>query len=147
MGGEGDDKSWDGWIGSLTHWTWVWVSSRSWWWTGKPGVLQSMGSQRLRRDCTTELNWRQYQPWPTLRQIHKEGKFSSLPFLSFSGQCSSRILQSVFILFFTPQCLQIVVFIFQSFHYYCRRVGSGMRLLLVYIFFSILSGLLSLWGF
>ena len=42
---------------SLTRWTWVWVSSGSWWWTGKPGVLQSMGSQRVRHDWATELNW------------------------------------------------------------------------------------------
>jgi len=55
-GGEGDDRRWDGWMASPTQWTWVWVSSRSWWWTGKPGVLQSVGSQRLGRDCTTELN-------------------------------------------------------------------------------------------
>ena len=37
--GEGDDRGWDGWIASPTRWTWVWVSSGSWWWTGKPGVL------------------------------------------------------------------------------------------------------------
>ena len=43
-GGEGDDRGWDGWMASLPGWTWVWVSSRSWWWTGKSGVLQSMGS-------------------------------------------------------------------------------------------------------
>ena len=47
---------WDGWIASPTRWTWVWASSKSWWWTGKPDVLQSMGSQRVRHDCTTELN-------------------------------------------------------------------------------------------
>ena len=45
--GEGDDRGWDGWMTSLTWWTWVWVSSGSWWWTGKLGVLQSMGSQRV----------------------------------------------------------------------------------------------------
>ena len=44
-GGEGDDRGWDGWMASLTQWTWVWVDSRSWWWTGKPGKLQSMVSQ------------------------------------------------------------------------------------------------------
>ena len=54
---EGDDRGWDGWMASPTQWTWVWASSRSWWWTGKPGVLQSMGSQRLRNDWATELNW------------------------------------------------------------------------------------------
>ena len=53
-GGKGDDRGWDGWMASLTQWTWVWVSSRSWWWTGKPGVLQSMGSKEL---DTSELNW------------------------------------------------------------------------------------------
>ena len=52
--GERDDRGWDGWMVSLTQGTWVWASSGSWWWTGKPGVLQSMGSQRLRHDRATE---------------------------------------------------------------------------------------------
>ena len=47
-GGEGDDRGWDGWIASPTQWTWIWVNSGSWWWTGRPGMLQSMGSQRVR---------------------------------------------------------------------------------------------------
>ena len=47
-GGEGDNRGWDGWMASPPQWTWVWVSSGSWWWTGKPGVQQSMGSQRVR---------------------------------------------------------------------------------------------------
>ena len=55
-GGEGDDRGWDGWMVSLTQWTWVWVNSRSWWWTGRPGVLLSMGSQRVGHDWVTELN-------------------------------------------------------------------------------------------
>ena len=55
--GEGNDRGWDGWVASLVQWTWVWVNSRSWWWTGNPGVLQSMGSQRVRQDWLTELNW------------------------------------------------------------------------------------------
>ena len=53
---EGDNRGWDGWMASPTQWTWVWASSGSWWWTGKPGVLQSMGSQRVRHDWGTELN-------------------------------------------------------------------------------------------
>ena len=57
-GGEGDDRGWDGWMASPTRWTWVWLSSRSWWWTGKPGVQQSMGSQRVGHDWATELNWK-----------------------------------------------------------------------------------------
>ena len=56
-GGEGDNRAWDGWMASLTRWTWVWASSGSWWWTGKSGLLQSMGSRRVRHDCVTELNW------------------------------------------------------------------------------------------
>ena len=56
-GGEGDDSGWDYWMASLTQWTWVWVNSGSWWWTGKPGMLQSMGLQRVRHDWETELNW------------------------------------------------------------------------------------------
>ena len=56
-GGEGADRGWDGWMASPTQWTWVWVNSRSWWWTGRPGVLQSTGSQRVGHDCVTELNW------------------------------------------------------------------------------------------
>ena len=57
VGGEGDDRGWDGWMESLTQWTWVWASSRSWWWTGKPGMLQSMGPQsRTRLSNWTELN-------------------------------------------------------------------------------------------
>ena len=54
-GREGDDRGWDGWMASVTQWAWVWTSCRSWWWTGKPGVLQSMGSQRVGRDWVTEL--------------------------------------------------------------------------------------------
>ena len=57
VGGEGDDRRWAGWLASLTQWTWVWVNSRSWWWTGSPGVLQFKGSQRVRHNWATELNW------------------------------------------------------------------------------------------
>ena len=56
-GGEGDDRGWKGWMASPTRWTWVWVNSGSWWWTGRPGVLRFMGSQRVGHDWATELNW------------------------------------------------------------------------------------------
>ena len=56
-GGEGDDRGWDGWMASWTQWTWIWVGSRSWWWSGRPGVLQSLGWQRVGHDWVTELNW------------------------------------------------------------------------------------------
>ena len=52
-----DDREWDGWMASLTRWTWVWVNSGSWWWTGRPGVLRFMGSQRVGHDWVTKLNW------------------------------------------------------------------------------------------
>ena len=55
-GGEGDDRGWGGWMASLTRWTWVWASSGRWWWMGRPRVLQSIGSQRVRHDSATELN-------------------------------------------------------------------------------------------
>ena len=57
--GEGDDRGWDGWMASPTWWTRVWVSSRSCWWTGRPGVLKSMGvaKSQTRLSDWTELNW------------------------------------------------------------------------------------------
>ena len=65
-GGEGDDREWDDWMASPTQWTWVWVNSGSWWWTGRPGVLRFMGSQEL--DTTERLNWTELteniSPWP-----------------------------------------------------------------------------------
>ena len=59
-GGEGNDRGWDGWLASPTWWTWVWVSSGSWWWTGRPGVLQSMGLHMP--DTTEQLNWTESLP-------------------------------------------------------------------------------------
>ena len=56
-GGEGDNRGWNGWMLSPTQWTWVWVNSKSLWWTVRPGVLQSMGLQRLKNDWATEPNW------------------------------------------------------------------------------------------
>ena len=56
-GGERDNRGWDGWMASLTRWTWVWVNSGSWWWTGRPGLLRFTGSQRVGHDWANELNW------------------------------------------------------------------------------------------
>ena len=53
--GEGDHRRWDVWMASLNQWTWVQVSSGSWWWTGRSDVLQSVGSQRVKHDWATEL--------------------------------------------------------------------------------------------
>ena len=52
-----DDRGWDGWMATPTRWTWVWASSGRWWWTGRPGVLWSMGSQRVKHNWVTELTW------------------------------------------------------------------------------------------
>ena len=68
-GGEGDDRGWDDWMASPTQWTWVWTSFGSWWWTGRPGVLQSMGSQRVRHDWATELTDRITACWRLLPGI------------------------------------------------------------------------------
>ena len=55
-GGEVDDRRWDGWMASPTQWSWAWLNSGSWWWTGRPGMLLSMGSQRVGHDWAAELN-------------------------------------------------------------------------------------------
>ena len=60
-GGEGDSRGWDGCMASPTQWTWVWINSGSWWWSGKPDVLQSTGSQRVGHDWVTELNWTEFR--------------------------------------------------------------------------------------
>ena len=88
---EGFNRGWDGWMVSLIQWTWVWASSGSWWWTGKP-VLQSMGSQRVRHDWATELNWteililvllfltsKRHNPFKLLFSPQEPGDNTSLP--------------------------------------------------------------------
>ena len=66
-GGEEDEWGWGGWMASSTQWTWIWVNSGNWWWTGRPGVLQSMGSQRVWHDWVTELNWTELIVWSKMR--------------------------------------------------------------------------------
>ena len=56
-GREGDDRGWDGWMASPTWWTWVWVNSWNWWWTGRSGMLRFMQSQTVGNDWVTEMNW------------------------------------------------------------------------------------------
>ena len=82
-GGEGDNRGSDGWMTSPTQRRWVWVDSRSWWWTGRPGVLWFMRLQRVRHDWATELNWTEQnkivlQPSPT------GTLYSTFYFLTFS---------------------------------------------------------------
>ena len=73
VGGEGDNRGWDGWMASPTQWTWVWVSSGSWWWTGRPGVLQSHGvaKSRTRLSDWNELRWFKSS---TCQEYKTEGK-------------------------------------------------------------------------
>ena len=78
VGGEEANRRWDGWVASLTQWTWGWVGAGSWWRTGKPGMLQSMGLQRVRHDWVTELNWKQALCAPTVMGYPPpQWKFSS----------------------------------------------------------------------
>ena len=72
-GGEGDDRGWDGWMASPTWWTWICMDFGSLWWTGRPGVLQFMGSQGVGHDWVTELNWITYLPL-------SPSAYESLPF-------------------------------------------------------------------
>ena len=87
-GGGGDDRGWDGWMASPTLWAWVWVNSRSWSWTRRPGMLQFMGSQRVRHNWVIELNWAETNlrvPWiarrsnqSSLKEINPEYSLEGL---------------------------------------------------------------------
>ena len=94
VGGEGEDSGWDGWMASLTRLTWVWASSGSWWWTGRPGVLQSMGSQRVGHDWATGLS-----DWTTHRKRNSV--------LSDSAHACANVLSlsTVFKAFFQAQAI------------------------------------------
>ena len=82
--GGGDERGWDGWMTSLTWWTWVWVNSGSWWWTGRPGVLRFMGLQRVRHNWATELN---------LTEWWGHGKIVSAPLFQIVCQsCLNELL-------------------------------------------------------
>ena len=81
-GGEGDDRGWDGWMASPAQWTWVWGNPRRWWRTGKPGVLQCMGSQRVGHDWVTE---KQYST------VMKSWKFSNKDFYCLKKASTSTV--------------------------------------------------------
>jgi hypothetical protein len=94
VGREGDDRGWDGWMASLTQWIWIWASSRSWWWTGKPGALQSMGLLRVRHD-TEQLNWTERKWALCLSQI-KRGTLKGWQIVSSSLTICSGCLLNLF---------------------------------------------------
>ena len=85
-GGERDDRGRDGWMASLTRWMWVWVNSRSWWWTGRPGMLRFMGSQRVGHNWVTELNWTELG-----NEIYLKNLFQTNLFLKYSKSILRRI--------------------------------------------------------
>ena len=129
---EGDDRRWDGWMASLTQWTWVWASSRSWWWTGKPGVLQSMGLQRVGPDSATELNWTDVNGeitwesmlvcvkamtrvfWIISKIVHCRKSKNIINF--YIGYCSEKEKPE-----FQHMCLKIYFFLSSRFYYYPKR--------------------------
>ena len=90
-GGEGDNRGWDGWMASPSRWTWVWVNSRSWWWTGRPGVLQFMGLQRVGHDWATELYWTELKPLLSVRVIITQGPFKWYHAIGVQSESLTRI--------------------------------------------------------
>ena len=88
--GEGDDRGWNAWIisASPTQWTWVWVSSGSWWWTGKPGVLESVGSQGVGHDWATELNWIEgLERWTDRWNVEQDWDLDCITSISTKHHC------------------------------------------------------------
>jgi len=114
-GGEGDNGGWAGWMISLTPWTWVLASSRSWWWTGKPGVLQTMGLQRVRHDWATELNWSFIFFHPFMSVLISQ-KFPQIYFSSRNSLLGFKYFCSIFILL-RSFSLFLLLF-FPLFHFY-----------------------------
>ena len=113
-GGEGDDRGWDGWMASMPsmnviRWTWVWVNSGSWWWTGRPGVLRFMGSQRVGHDWATELNWTEWWFIPSFLWLYQ---------FIFPPTVQKRCL------FFTPSLAFILCRHFDDGHSDCCEVIS-----------------------
>ena len=94
-GGEGDDRGRDGWMASPTRCTWIWVNSRSWWWTGRPGVLWLMGLQRVRHNWATELDWTDAKKKKQNLNLYLKLylKMNSKCILDICVRCENRILQ------------------------------------------------------
>ena len=101
LGGKGDDRGWDGWMASPTQWTWVWVNTRRWWWTGRPGVLRFMGLQsRIRLNDWTELKnemskllekyslKKKYKTWLSYNYLNKLSQFKTFP----KKTCQTQII-------------------------------------------------------
>ena len=122
-GGKGDDRGWDGWMASPTRWTWVWVNSRSWWWTGRPGVLQFMGLQRVGHGWTTKLNWTELNMCHTLCSGYLEQAVSKPLLLLCVEVLSSTFLTLLTIFLLCPS--PILVW-FRSDWQSCYPIAIGM---------------------
>ena len=96
-GGKGDDRGWDGWMASPTRCTWVWMDSRSWWWTGRLGMLWFTGSQRILHDWVTELNWTILTEW-RMKTRHRE--------IVWLDQCKDHLSN---ICFTSPKCRVMIL--------------------------------------
>ena len=83
---EEDNRGWDGWMASPTQWTWAWVNSGSWWWTGRPDVLQSMGLQRVGHNWVTELKWTELDKFRNLFSLKREEESQGFFFLNCMSQ-------------------------------------------------------------
>ena len=122
-GGEGDDRWWDGWMASPTWWTWVWVNSGSWWWTGRPGVLQFMVSQTVRYCWVTELNW-------TLTHKLNLKVFNWLSWFWIIWIYQPHLTESkTWTLYFTNQFSSFQIWEFHGFLYYHVIIEKGKTLL------------------
>ena len=98
-GGERDDRGGDGWMASLTRWTWVWVNSGSWWWTGRPGELRYMELQRVGHDWETELNYSWLKTlvgganyWNCISYLRENGMRLVSPNLVITGKLQSKVI-------------------------------------------------------
>ena len=145
VGGEGDGRGWDGWMASPTRWTWGWVNSRSCWWTGRPGMLQSMGSQRVKHDWVTELNWTEalegaYRPWEQVQAGTRN--YLKLNWLHTAHNNSREIPRFIFTtiikffifkFFITP-----LIFIFITYYYLAKKKKHIFKANFIYIYFIIL---------
>ena len=88
-GAEGNDRGWDGWMSPPTRWTWVWVNSEIWWWTGRPGVLRFVGSQRVGHDWATKPNWMEFRKMVTMTLYARQQKRHRCKEQTF-GLCGRR---------------------------------------------------------
>ena len=116
---EEDDRGWDGWMASLTRWTWVWVSSGRWWWTGKPGMLQLMGSQSLLQHYSTKASIFRRSAFFTVQLSHPymtTGKTIALTRRTFVGKVMSLLFNILcrLVITFLPRSMGLLISWLQS---------------------------------